>query len=204
MQLAELVQSLHTQGLGEHLILHIIKGKVILSNITYDKGSLNFIGKNYLADFNAEQLKPCWENGTLGMVSNSLGKECESLMFYGLKHCQIPVDLDSTRHGVMLAAENQFGDQLNEFVGSVYRGFQLMLDNNFLPVILFKPIKTTAGEQGLIVTDLRTTPMPISLIQTINDVIRQTVENQLAIGIDDADLNTGEFENLFGKFMSKD
>ena len=204
MELAELIHSLYKQGLGEHLILHINKSNVILSNITYKNGRLAFKNENYLSDFQPDQLKPCWENGTLGLVSSSIGHEWESLTFYGLEHCQLPADLSSTRHGAMVAAENQYGDKLIDFVGSAYRGFQLMLDNHFIPVILFNPIKTTSGETGLIVTDLRAAPMAISLIQTIHDVVRMSIEDKLAIGIDDANLNTAEFESLFGDFMSRD
>ncbi|MCH8079856.1 MAG: hypothetical protein IIA06_08790 [Proteobacteria bacterium] len=204
MELAELIHSLYKQGLGEHLILHLIKGKVILSNITYKNGRLAFNNENYLSDFLPDQLKPCWENGTLGLISNSIGHEWEGLTFYGLEHCQLAPDLSSTRNGAMIAAENQYGDKLIDFVGSVYRGFQLMLDNHFLPVVLFKPIKTTSGETGLIVTDLRMIPMAISLIQTIHDVVRKSTEDNMTIGIDNANLNTTEFERMFGDFMSKD
>ena len=202
MELTELIYSLHKQGLGEHLILHLNKGQPLLSKISYIKGRLTFDSKNHLSEFHAEQLKPCWENGTLGMISNSIGHEWESLTFHGLEH-QLPADLSATRHGAMVAAENEYGDKLIDFVGSVYRGFQLMLDNNFLPVILFKPIKTMSGETGLIVTDLRAAPMAISTIRTIHDVVRTSIEDKLVIEIDDADLNTAEFENLFGGFMEK-
>jgi hypothetical protein len=204
MDIKELIHSLYKQGLGEHLILHLNKGKVILSNIAYEKGRIIFNDYNHLPDYHPDQLKPCWENGTLGMVAQSLGHEWESLTFYGLEHCQLPADLTSTRHGALAATENQYGDNLIDFVGSVYRGFQLMLDYHYLPVILFKPIKTTSGEAGLIVTDLRMMPMEIKLIQTIHDVVRTSVESKVTVGIDDADLNTAEFEGLFGAFMSKD
>ena len=204
MELSALIHSFYKQGLGDHLILHLIKGKVILSNITYKNGRLAFKNKNYLSDFLPAQLEPCWESGTLGLISNSIGHEWGGLTFYGLEHCQLSPDLSSTRNGAMIAAENQYGDKLIDFVGSVYRGFQLMLDNHFLPVILFKPIKTTSGGTGLIVTDLRTTPMEISLIQTIHDVVRKSTEDKMTVGIDDANLNTMEFENMFGDFMSKD
>jgi hypothetical protein len=204
MEVAELIHSLYKQGLGEHLVLHLNKGKLILSNITYKNGRLAFKNENYLSDFLPDQLKPCWENGTLGLISNSIGHEWESLTFFGLEHCQLPIDLSATRNGALIAAENQYGDKLIDFVGSVYRGFQLMLDNHFLPVILFKPIKTKAGDAGLIVTDLRATPMEISLIQTIHDVVRKSTEDKMSVGIDDANLNTMEFESMFGDFISKD
>jgi hypothetical protein len=203
MELTELIHSLYKQGLGEYLILHINKGKVILSNINYEKGRIVFDEKNYLPDFEPKRLKACWENGTLGMVAQSLGHEWESLTFYGLEHCQLPADLSSTRHGALAATENQFGDNLIDFVGSTYRAFQLMLDSHYLPVILFKPLKTSSGEIGLTVTDLRMMPMDIALIQTIHDVVRKSVDSKISVDIDEANLNTVEFESLFGSFMSK-
>ncbi len=204
MEITELIHSLYKQGLGEHLILHLNKGKVILSNMAYEKGRIVFNKENYLLDFEPAQLKPCWENGTLGMVSQSLGHEWESLTFYGLEHCQLPADLTSTRHGALAATENQYGDSLIDFIGSAYRGFQLMLDSHYIPVILLKSIKNTSGEVGLIVTDLRMMPMEILLIQTIHDVVRKSVDSKITVDIDDANLNTAEFEGLFGAFMSKD
>ena len=203
MQLNKLINDLYQHGLGDLLILHIVNNKVILGNITYNKGKLTFKDRNYLPDFNPADLKPCWENGMIGMVSKSSGHEWESLTFYGLEYCNIPVDLSSTRHGLLVAAENQFGDKLIDFVGSIYRGYQLMLDRHFLPVILFKEMSVKSGETGLIVTDLRTVRMKISLIRTIHDVVRESIADHLQVNISDADLNTMEFQNLFGDFMSR-
>jgi hypothetical protein len=204
MELTEVIHALYKQGLGEHLVLHLNKGNVILSNLTYKNGKIAFKYKNYLADFAPEQIKPCWDSGTMGVISNAIGQEWECLTFYGLEYCQLNPDLSTTRHGAMVAAENQYGDKLIDFVGSVYRGFQLMLDNHFIPAILLNPLKTKSGETGLIVTDLRAAPMAISTLQTIHDVVRSSVEDNLAVDIDDADLNTAEFENLFGGFMAKE
>lgn len=204
MEIGELIQLFYKQGLGEHLILHLNKGNVILSNLSYVNGNIAFKHKNYLTDFKADQIKPCWESGTLGVISKSIGQEWDGLTFYGLEHCKIPADLSATRHGAMVAAENQYGDKLIDFIGSIYRGFQLMLENHFIPVILLKPLKTTSGEVGLIVTDLRAAPMAISLIQTVHDVVWKSVENKLVLEIEEPDLNTNEFENLFGGFMGKE
>ena len=51
MELAKLIHSFYKQGLGEHLVLHLNKEKVILSNITYKNGKLAFKNKIYLSDF---------------------------------------------------------------------------------------------------------------------------------------------------------
>ena len=37
-------------------------------------------------------------------------------------------DLDSTRGNNLIAAENEYGDCLIDFKGSIYRGFNLLLE----------------------------------------------------------------------------
>ena len=203
MKLTDLIHTLYKQGLGEHLVLHLNKGQVILSHLTYEKGKLVFDNENYLKGFKPEHLRACWDNGTVGMVTQSSDHEWESLTFYGLEHCQIPEDLSSTRHGAMTATRNQFGDTLIDFKGSIYRGFQLMLESHYTPAIILKPLKATSGETGLVVADLRMIPMEIKLLQTIHDVVTKSIEIKDTLDIGDAGLSTAEFENLFGTYVSK-
>ena len=110
--------------------------------------------------------------------------------------------MSSTRHGALIAAENQYGDKLIDFVGSVYRGFQLLLDYHYLPVVLLKHVRTKAGEDGLAVSDLRMVPMEISIIQTVNDIVRKSVEKRLTFGVADLQLNPDEFTGLFGDYTT--
>ena len=37
---------------------------------------------------------------------------------------------------------NQYGDTLMGFVGSVYRGFKLMLDSNLIPIVVLDEVET--------------------------------------------------------------
>lgn len=197
----KLLEVLFKYGLGEHLVLHIHKDESILGKLVYDKGRMSLKDQGLLAGFKPEFLKPCWDKGLIGMICSPRNKAWESLSFYGLEKCRVPMDLDSTRHGSLIAAQNQYGEKLVDFVGSIYRGFNLMLDHHFLPVILLQQVDARSGEIGLAVTDLRAAPMPISLIQTIHDVVREGIDLSLSMNVEDTDLGSSDFETLFKKFL---
>jgi hypothetical protein len=196
-----LLAVLFKYGLGEHLILHIREQESILGNLYYDKGRLLLKDQELLTGFKPEYLKPCWEKGLIGMICSPRNKAWESLSFYGLEKCNLPVDLESTRHGSLTAAQNQYGEKLVDFVGSIYRGFNLMLDNHFLPVILLRQVHAKTGEIGLAVTDLRTAPMPISLIQKIHDLVREQIDMRLSLNVQDTDLAASDFESIFKQYL---
>lgn len=196
-----MVEVLFRYGLGEHLILHIQNGKSILGKIVYEKGQMLLKDDELLEEFKPEYLKPCWQKGMIGMICSPKNKQWESLSFYGLQMCNLPVDLESTRHGNLTAAQNQYGEKLIDFVGSVYRGFNLMLDNHFLPVILLQQVKSQSGEIGLAVTDLRTAPMPINLVQKIHDIVREGVNRRLTFNVEDTDLTASDFQSIFKKYL---
>lgn len=198
-----IIADLFKYGLGEHLVLHIQNGRSVLGKVVYDKGRILLKDHELLTGFKPEYLKPCWEKGLIGMICIPRNTEWESLSFYGLQNCDLPVDLESTRHGFLTAAQNQYGEKLIDFVGSIYRGFSLMLDNNFLPVILLQRVNSKSSEIGLAVTDLRTAPMPINLIQEIHDIVREGVDRRLTMNIEDTNLASTDFENLFKKFLKE-
>ncbi len=202
MAFIDLISSMFMQGLGEHLMLHKTERNVYLGYILYEKGMFVIKDQELLPGVKPALLYPCWQNGYLGAVCSSKAHEWESLTFYGLEQCELEVDLSSTRHGALIAAENQYGDKLIDFVGSVYRGFQLLLDYHYLPVVLLKHVRTKAGEDGLAVSDLRMVPMEISIIQTINDIVRKSVEKRLTFGVADLQLNPDEFKELFGNYLT--
>jgi len=193
---------MYMRGLGELLVLHRTKTHVFLGNLTFEKGRFIVRDRNYLPDIKPAQLSPCWDNGTVGIICNSSGHEWESLTFYGLEHCNLPVDLSSTRHGILAAAENQYGDKLNDFIGSIYRGYQLLLDNHFLPVVLLTPSKTKSGEHGLTISDLRASPLSIPRIQNITDAVRKSVEKYLIHDVEDVEISSEKFQEMFKKFLT--
>lgn len=198
-----IIEYLVKQGLSEHLILHIVDDKPCLGHILYDKNRLHLKDKGLISSIDPKTLKPCWENGIVGMVTPSKNREWESLTFLGIENCNLPVDLSATRHGVMGSATNQYGDSLKKFEGSIYRGFKLLLDNHFLPVILLHQIKSKSGIDGLAVTDIRIAPMPIKSVLAINDLVLNVVDKHLSMGVEEADLEGVDFEELFGNFLEK-
>lgn len=188
--------------MGELLVLHRTADQIFLGNLSLEKGRFIIRDKGYLMDFKPAQLSPCWDNGTVGLISSSSGHEWESLTFYGLEHCNLPVDLSSTRHGMLAAAENQYGDRLNDFTGSIYRGYQLLLDNHFLPVILLQTVTTKSGEQGLVVSDLRASPLSIPTIQTVTDAVRKSVEKYLMHDVEDVEISEDKFKEMFQRYLN--
>ena len=196
-----IIEKLFKYGMGEHLVLHVRDGRSILGKIVYDKGRMLLKDTGLLADFKPEYLKPCWEKGLIGMISSPLNKAWESLSFYGLQVCELPVDLESTRHSSLAAAQNQYGEKLIDFAGSIYRGFNLMLDNHFLPVILLHPVNSKSNESGLAVTDLRTAPMPIHLIQHLHDIVRENADMRPSLNVKDIDLGASDFQSIFRQYL---
>ena len=196
-----IIEYLVRQGLSEHFVLHIVGGKPCLGHILYDKGRLHLKDAGALTGISPTSLKACWENGIVGMITPSKNREWESLTFLGVENCRIPVDLSTTRHDVMGSAKNQYGDSLVTFEGSIYRGFKLLLNNHFLPVILLHQIKSRAGMDGLAVADLRIAPMPIKTILQINDMVSNVVDKKLSMGVEEADLDNMDFEKLFGNYL---
>ena len=196
-----IIEYLVKQGLSEHFVLHIVNGKPCLGHILYDKNKLHLKDTGVLAEVTPKILKPCWENGIVGMITPSKNRVWESLTFLGVENCKLPVDLSATRHGVMGSARNQHGDTLKTFEGSIYRGFKLLLENHFLPVVLLHQIKSKAAIDGLAVTDLRIAPMPIKSVLMINDMVSNVVDNKLSMGVEEGDLDAVDFEKMFGDYL---
>ncbi|MEX2517627.1 MAG: hypothetical protein WD572_12115 [Gammaproteobacteria bacterium] len=203
MAIKQLIPQFYAHGLGELLILHLQQDRVILGNLIFEKGKLTLRDQGLISDMTPSQVQPCWESGLLGMVSASDGQEWESMTFFGLEHCNLPVDLGKTRHGALVAAENRYGESLINFVGSIYRGYQLMMEHHFLPVILLQELHTKAGEAGFAISDLRTVPMSVAMIRNLNEIIWKSVEKRLSMGVDDEQVDPDEFEKLFGDYIAK-
>jgi hypothetical protein len=175
----------------------------MLGKLVFEKGRMYLKDDGLLSGINADILKPCWDKGLIGMICNPKDKDWESLTFYGLEKCKLPADLESTRHGFLVAAQNQYGDKLIDFSGSVYRGFNLMLENHFLPVVLLTSVTSIRNDTGLAVTDLRTAPMPISLIQTIHGKVSDQIDFKQSMTVQDTSLNSGDFDELFKQYLGK-
>lgn len=203
MAVADTIRMLYAQGLGELFVLHSKNDKPLMGQLYFEKGKLTLRDQGLLAGMTLSQLQPCWETGLIGMIASSKGKEWESMSFYGLEHCDLPQDLGKTRHGALVAAQNQYGESLIDFVGSVYRGYQLMMEHHFLPVVLLQELRTHDGEVGLAISDLRTVPMSISMIRKLNDIVFKSVEKQLTMEVDDKSMDSEDFEAMFGDYLKK-
>lgn len=203
MALKELIHDMFMRGLGQLLVLHITSENAILGHVSYEKGKLMIRDRGLLGKVKPAQLAPCWDHGILGCLYSTDKFEWNSLTFCGLEQTDMPVNLSDTRQGAMFAAENQYGENLVNFTGSVYRGYQLMLDNHYLPVVTLKPINVKAGENGLAVGDLRAAPIDLSVIRKVNDIVRESIEKQLLLEVEDVHINPEKFDQMFGDFIAK-
>lgn len=197
----EVIQKMFEQDLGELLVLHRTDTRVYLGPLVYNKGKITVKDAGLLPNIKVSDVDPCFDNGFLGCVCHSEGLEWDSLSFHGMELCDLPVSLSSTCHSTLASAGNEYGENLSDFLGSVYRGFKLMLDNQFIPVLLLRNIHTKTGDSGMAVTDLRMMSMEISMIRNLNNVVRESVEKHLSSGVDDVEIQSDQFEELFGAYI---
>ena len=199
----EIIQEMFGQGLEELLILHRTETRVYLGPLVLNNGRVSVKDARLLPGIKVSDVDPCFDNGFLGCVTHSLGKGGDCLSFHGMELCNLPVSLSSTAHSTLASAGNEYGENLSDFMGSVYRGFKLMLDNQFIPVLLLRNIHTHTGESGMAVTDLRMMSMDVSMIRNLNHVVRESVEKHLSSGLDDVEIQDDQFAELFGDFIKE-
>ncbi len=195
-----LLEKLCCYGLSMYYVLHKSDDHVYFGNVSFDKGHLVVHDTGILADISPALFEPVWHGGLIGMICHSDKHNWDSLTFYGLEHCDTKPNLDSTRGNNLIAAENEYGDCLIDFQGSIYRGFDLLLENSFLPVVLMKPIKSKNNEIGLMVADLRTAPMKIKILLKLNDMVTQSIQMTKTMKVDDVDMSTEEFKKYFNTY----
>lgn len=196
-----LLENLCNYGLGNYLILHKSNKHIYFGNLLFEKGNMAIHDSGLLNELSPNLFAAVWEAGLIGMIAQSDKYEWDSLTFYGTEECDVSPDLGATRNSALAGAENEYGDNLINFTGTVYRGFELMLENSFLPVILLKPIKAKTGEMGLVVADLRTAPMKIDLLIKLNDMVVKSIAKYKVLNVDDVEMSTEDFENYFGAYI---
>lgn len=206
MALMDIINSLYKKGLGELLMLHTKKGRLYLGRMLYEKERLVIKDQGFLSSLKSDELLQCWENGIIGAVCYSENQDWESLTFCGLEQCEVSSEdlLSKTGHSGLLAAENEYGEQIIDYFGSVYRGYQLLLSNHFLPVVLMTKIRTKKGGFGLAVSNLRAAPLSISIINDVHNVAMETVEKHLTLEVDDVQIESEQFSTLFGDYLLGD
>ncbi len=197
-----LLEKLCSYGIGKYYILHKSDTHIYFGNLNFEKGHLAVHDTEVLSGISPALFEPVWNEGLIGMVCHSKSQDWDSLTFYGLEHCDRAPDLSSTRGNSLIAAENEYGDSLIDFQGSIYRGFDLLLENSFLPIILLTPIKSKYDEIGLIVSDLRTAPMNIKILLKLNDMVTQSIQMTKTMKVDDVDMSAKDFEKYFNQYDS--
>lgn len=197
----ELLSELFTRGLGELIVMHASATQVLLGELVMEKGRLVLKDRGLMKDIQPRQVAACTETGVLGGLCHMPGCEWDSLTFLGTVRCAVPVDLISTRTGLLAATRNQYGESLIDFKGSVYRAFQVMLDNHFLPVPLLRRIETKLGPPALAVCDLRMASIPLSIVSTVHDLVRSSLAKHMTLDVADVDLENDEFSELFRTYL---
>ena len=200
--LRELLSSLFDRGLGELLMLSISGDTTTLGQLTRDKGRLILKDRGFLKGRTLpQQVEPCWDIGVMGAVCHQSGREWESLTFVGTDFCVSNEDLSSSRMGMMKAARNQFDENLLDFCGSYYRGYQLMLDSHFLPVVLPHAVELKDGNTGLAVSNLRVAGVSMEALYAVHDHLQNVISPHLSLEAEDVFVDEDEFSSLFGKYQ---
>jgi hypothetical protein len=194
-----LYESLFERGLGEFPMLRHRDGRVYVGFLVKDKSQLVFRDRGLCEELSASQVAPCWDLGIAGAIVDVRNQPWESLSFLGPDHCKIPVDLSSTRRRVMGRHVAGTGENVLSFFGSIYRGFETMLANELLPLVLPLTVETREG-LGLAVTDFRFASVPMALLIKVHDLVRTAVDRQATLRVEEVDVDDSEFASLFGRF----
>lgn len=198
---AGLLQRLFARGLGEQLILHVVGDNVILGQLGLKKNRLTLSDTKYLTGVRPGDVGACFESGVLGMVSASQQYQWSSLTFHGLNQSRVKVDLSQTRGSRLQSSRDPDGEDLMDFLGSIYRGFRVMLDHHFLPVVSLQPLQAKSEEWGFAVVDLRMATIDLAAVRIINDVVRRATERHFEVDLIEENVQNEKFEELFSGFL---
>jgi hypothetical protein len=196
-----LLLDLYRQGLGELLIMHRTENEVMLGNIVMNKGRLILKDLDLMKNVTPKSVGACWDLGIIGAICNLKNQEWESMSYLGVDHCKFKVDLSNTRRDLFVAVSSEHGDRLLDFKGSIYRGINLALNAELLPVVLLYPIKTIENKRGLAISDLKFASIPVDLIACLNDMVRSSVKRHLTSEMMDLDMSEEEFIKLFHRYL---
>ena len=189
MKFMHLIDTLFRQGLGELPVFYTRVSGFYLGNMVYEKGKLYFKDKGLLAGIDQDVQPPDWDNYLVGMVCYRKLMQWESLSFYGLDYCRREDEGESALAETLKAMKNQYGDRLFDFIGSIYRAYNLMLDGGLTPVVLLQPIYSKSDGVGLAIGDLKSSPLGDYVTDEINQSIRHAVERQLILNLEDITTN---------------
>jgi hypothetical protein len=196
----QLIETLFEFGLGELLLIHGHGSHPLLGQIVREKGRLVLKDRALLRDVVTAQIGPCYDIGIVGAVCQESGNEWETLTFVGPELCHLKQDLSSTRVNLMAASTNEFNERLLDFHGSVHRGFRLMLDNHFIPIVLMHEVMLKSGKQGLAVSNLRVAGVSFDVLGTVHERLNKIVEKNSDLDVQDMTMDRSDFDSLFAQY----
>ena len=180
-----LISSLFLHGLGELPVFHARANGSYLGHMVYEKGALQFRDRGLLSELESRIEPPDWDRHILGMVCFRRLLQWESLTFHGIDYCQLSTDLEEDYIDKLKQAKNEYGDRLFDFIGSIYRAYNLLLAHEFLPVVLLRPIRAKNDALGLMIANLRVITLSDDIVQGVESMIRGAIENRLTLDIND-------------------
>ena len=178
------INSLINHGLGEYPVLCKQIDDVYLGNMIFEKGHIFFKDRGVLTAADDIPDSYPWLEQILGMVCFREKFKWQSLTFYGVDHCQLN-GIEPIHRQKLAAITNQDTDRMSDFIGSVYRAFQTLLDHGFLPVGLLHPARTHNEEHGICICDLQSAGLTAATKATIKKLIHNAVDRQLTIRLED-------------------
>ena len=178
-----LLESLFRHGLSELPVLYTRANGTYLGYMVYEKGHLAFKDSGLFSC--SETLSTDWQKYCIGMVCYREMLQWKSLSFYGLDYCDLGEELNPELMSSLTQVRNEFGDRLYDFVGSIYRAYKLLLANDFLPVVLLKQTASKNNHPGLVIGDLRATALPPELMQEVRELIIETLQIRLTVGVEE-------------------
>ena len=180
MKFTKLVKNLFIHGLGELLIYYRDVNNIYLGNVVYEKERLIFKDRGIFTGLNREQLDLTLTPDILGIVCFREIYEWKSLTFYGPDYCA-GVELDKKYQQMYSSIKNKKGDRLIDFVGSIYRAYHLLLENNYFPVVLFQQSYTVDGEPGLPIKHLNPQLLRPELAKLVQNKLHEVVQKRFTI-----------------------
>ena len=184
MTFMQLLKVLFKHGLGELPVFYSRVNGIYLGNMVYEKGHILFKDRGILSDINQAHNTIFCDKNILGMVCYREMLEWKSITYYGVSYCENTV-IESDLHDLLASIKNKQGDRLLDFVGSFYRAYQLLLDHDFLPVILLQQVFTVDGKPGLAIGDLHSISALQHVHQEVRQILREAIGNRLTLKPDE-------------------
>ena len=184
------IEFLFRQGLSSYPVLCRRDNAVYLGRIIFEKerivfkdmGILNGEGKNINIDD--------YEKYIVGMVCFQRLQEWESLSFFGADYCKFSGELDEDLHTSLVSMKDR--NRLYDFIGSLYRAFNMLMEEGHIPIVFLKSIKSKDDTFGLTIIDLRSlldnkTDSLDAVYEAVNELLINAIEKRLTFDLNNMD-----------------